>query len=148
MDKTQAYSETLATLRRDLLEAETRVRQLREAIGVIERLVDPQAGFFDAVGLDQLSRQRKSPSRNGLSGLTMIDAALKVLAGAGRPMHIMDMVREMRERGFKYDNSDGALRASLTGSIEPKSEFQRVAPATYGLTVWTTTAEKKAGAAE
>src|SRR5262245_50010337 len=131
MDKTEAYNATLATLRRDLVEAENRAKQLREAISVIEKLI-PQGEMFFRLG-GTMRVLDVSP----LTNLSMIEAAERVLIDAGRPMHILQIARDMLRRGFKYEKDEAALRASLTGSIErKKSTFRRVAKATYGLTAW------------
>lgn len=149
-EKMQSYQETVAALRRDLVEAEAQVKQLREAIAAMERLVTPQQEIFPATA--RTIRFRLQAARNGLSGLSMIDAAQKVLADAGRPLHIMEIVDELLSRGFPYEKHPSALRASLTGSLERKDTFRRVAKATYGLSVWPQSekqsAETKADAAE
>lgn len=149
-EKLQSYQETVAALRRDLVEAEAQVKQLRDAIAAMERLVTPQQEIFRFISPVRSVRARLQAARNGLSGLSMIDAAERVLAEAGRPMHIMEIVDEMLARGFEYEKHPTALRASLTGSIERKPTFRRTAPATYGLSVWPVSekAEKIAGAVE
>jgi hypothetical protein len=149
MDKTQAYLETLATLRRDLTDQENRVQQLRDAIAVIERLVTPQAELFGAMrpsGALLRSTAVVNPMAPSLAHMSMIQAAEVVLRDAGRPLHIMEIINHMKRRGFPYHRDDDAFRASLTGSVERKDIFRREAPATYGLSIWSNGSHKESAA--
>lgn len=149
MDKTQAYLETLSTLRRDLTDAEAHTQRLRDAITVIERLVAPQSELFVGGSIRPTGTVRMTivnPLAPSLTRMTMIQAAETVLRDAGRPMHISEIIGHMKNRGFHYPGKDSALRASLTGSMERKDVFRREAPATYGLSIWSNGTAKEAAA--
>jgi HB1/ASXL restriction endonuclease-like protein with HTH domain len=150
MANPSVYIETLAMLRKELASLRDREQQIEAAIDVVQRLV-PAEGRRRHRDLTP-SNVIGVHGRNGLAGMTMIQAAETVLREAGHPMHVMDIAEEMLARGFPYDKDKNALRASLTGSMERKDTFRWEAPARYGLSIWAKSqkseSESKAGAAE
>jgi len=84
--------EELANLKRRQVEIEDEIDQLEWLIEHESELLKERFGI-------KPERESGPPSQVDLSGLSMSRGALLVLREAGRPMHVREIVEELRRRG-------------------------------------------------
>lgn len=77
---------------------------------------------------------------SSLMGLTLHDAARRVLEKAGRPLHAREIGVRMKAAGWKHPRSRKAkpeqIVHSLAAQLPKHGEFKRVKPQTFALSEW------------
>lgn len=80
------------------------------------------------------------PEGQSVAGLTLPDAAERVLDAEGVPLHARDLGALMKARGWRHPRSKVArpelILHQLAGRLPRDSRFRRVAPQTFALAKW------------
>lgn len=96
--------------------------------------------------LEHPAEHTKTPTARGrgegpLAGLTLHEAARRVLAKAGWPMHVRDLAVRIKIGGWKNPRGKDAKPPQMAPQIAARLPrypeiFRRFAPNTFGLTEW------------
>jgi hypothetical protein len=79
--------------------------------------------------------------RDDLRGMSLHDAAERVLEDAGTPLHVKELGSRLKARGWRHPRSSNAHPERINFQLAarlPKhpDRFRRVAPNTFGLVKW------------
>lgn len=115
-----------ARLLRDLLRLEA------DAVALLSRISG------DAGSVREQARRYES---SDYRGLTLHEAARRVLAAAGSPMHVRDLGARIKAAGWRHPRSpharDDQIEYQLAARLPRHPDaFRKVAPNTFGLAVW------------
>lgn len=82
-----------------------------------------------------------APEGIDLAGLSLHEAARRVLADAGRPLHARELGRRIKARGWRHPRSTAARPEQIVFQLAARLPhypglFRRVAPNTFALTEW------------
>ena len=85
--------------------------------------------------------EARGTTAGDLSGLTLHDAAARVLEQAGIPLHVKELGKRIKGGGWKHPRSRNARREQIQFQLAARlprypDRFQRVAPNTFGLKGW------------
>lgn len=114
-----------ASLLRDLLRLEQQAEEL----------------LTRAAGGASIAREGVPAYGGSSAGLTLHEAARRVLAAAGCPMHVRDLGARIKAAGWRHPRSPRAradqIEFQLAARLPRHPEvFRRVAPNTFGLAEW------------
>lgn len=131
---TSAVRETMGVLHRKRLELQLALEKVNRAInalGAVDDAVDPLRP--PPTGL----REVVDPA---LDGLTIPDAAERILHEVQEPMHVYEIIARLQQRGYRADQERESLRLSLVGALAKKARardtFVGTGRGTYALRAW------------
>lgn len=92
----------------------------------------------------RILQSRTVPNASGefesLLGLTLHEAAYRVLRDTGRPLHARELGSQIKRRGWNHPRSTSArpdqIVYQLAARLPRYPQFERVAPNTFGLSEW------------
>lgn len=114
--------------------------QAREAAELLRDLL-----FFEERAERFIAAAEPPPDANsagpdGLAGLTLADAAERILLHENAPLHAREISVSLRLGGWTNprvpDTKFGALMRQVTAALSRGSRFRRTAPNTFGLAAW------------
>lgn len=82
-----------------------------------------------------------APDQGSLAGLTLHDAARRVLETAGIPLHVKELGRRIKAGGWRHKRSRKARPEQINYQLAARlprhpDVFRRVSPNTFGLARW------------
>ena len=127
--------ERLEEILRSPIESEADAERAREAAELLRELI---AVTRRAEAL--LSGDPSPRGSGSLAGLSLHDAAERVLEDVGMPLHARDLGARIKAAGWRHPRSKVAkphqIAHSLAAVLPKKPRFRRVAPQTFGLAKW------------
>lgn len=131
---TEHFRETLGALQRRRVALQFALDKVNNAINALKALdaaADP---------LDPRPRRASSEPDPALDGLSIPDAAERVLREVQKPMHVYEIITRLQQRGYRADQERESLRVSVVGSLARKARaretFVGKGAGTYGLREW------------
>jgi len=149
--KEEARVEEAGRLLTELIQLEGRTRRVEEAA---RRLFEQDQlwelanarrfGLWGLRGPADASARETTPFSNGdpsLGGVTLHEAARRVLEEEGRPMHVQELGARIKARGWRHPRSRAARSDQINFQLAARlprhpETFQRVAPNTFALAAW------------
>lgn len=137
--------QAVETLKRKLEEVLTRpkvtyqdAQEASEAAQLIGDLIRVEQRALRLVGRTETD---PDPGRAGeMAGLTLDEAARRVLREEGRPMHARELGARIKARGWRHPRSKVArpdqIIFQLAARLPRQPDFERVAPNTFALRGW------------
>ncbi len=128
----------------EVIRLEGRARRLFGADPLWELGYGRTFGVWEARDPSEASGQRRARTSKddpSLAGLSLHEAARRVLQEEGRPMHVQELGVRIKARGWRHPRSRAArpdqINYQLAARLPRHSQtFRRVAPNTFGLTAW------------
>jgi len=127
-----AYRETLAALKSQLKVVDQKREKILHAISAIEDLLSFSPSPTTPTKFSEGPGQPPTYS----------EAVEKILMEHGKPLHVLNIIKNALDRGWYPDRNlgDRGFRNALVGSLDRKARagdtFTKPSPATYGLKVW------------
>lgn len=114
--------------------------QAARAAEALANYIRASQGAEEVLGL-RGNEVREAPGAADLAGLTLHDAAERILDEAGIPLHVRQLGRQIKARGWTHKRSKRVRSDQINYQLAARlprhaDRFVRVAPNTFGLKKW------------
>jgi hypothetical protein len=136
VNKLREVREELERVRRKPIRSEQEAIVAEEAARLVGELLSLEARVDRVLG-----SPHEPPASASLAGLTLHEAARRILKEAGTPLHARDLGARIKARGWRHPRSEKARPDQIVFQLAarlPKhpGTFRRVAPNTFALAEW------------
>jgi hypothetical protein len=131
-DSTQV---TLQMLQRELARLDEEAAVLTEKAAVVEGKRKSLQTAIDIINYRAAETPPRAPRREASLNPTVSDICEEVIAAAGTPMHVDELIKALKVKGLNVGrkNFRKDLLKSLNRWVQKRSRFERPEPLTYGL---------------
>lgn len=129
----------------DSFASAAQVAKAAEALAEIIRAEEEASRVF---GIAPLKEPTRTISSHDLAGMTLHDAAETVLRDAGIPLHVRELGKRIKARGWTHPRSSRPRPDQILYQLAARLPrhprvFNRVAPNTFALVDWETVASSR-----
>lgn len=112
-----------------------------KAADALRMLLEAEAAALQAVSADEDAAKRPIWASSSLAGMTLHDAAERVLEQAGAPLHVSELGRRIKAGGWTHPRSRSPRPDQILYQLAARlprhpDVFKRVAPNTFALVNW------------
>lgn len=134
--------EKLEELIRQPVDSAATASMIARAAEVLRDVIRAEEAAWMVLGIDhgsELGTKNRGPA--DLAGLTLHDAAERVLKDAGSPLHVRELGKRIKARGWVHPRSTKPRPDQISYQLAARlprhpDVFRRTGPNTFGLVIW------------